>query len=366
MMNKKKNTRRNLLKYMLFTMLIFFVPRCKKTKVKNNKGKPPDHHLIDGTFRNLPGAPQRISEAERAKHPSFRSTMFKRLFLKEEILVPEKYQISEQAALESFQKNLEKEIAITFLGHASFLIRIGKITILTDPFLSSRAGIGFLGPKRFHSAGISVQNLPPVDLLFLSHSHYDHCDASSLKRIKNKKVLQCLCPLKLGNTIKFCGYKNVKELDWYQKIQFQDLQLTLLPSIHWSRRLGQPYNTTLWGGLLIEKKNKVIYFSGDTAYSKTIFDVLAKKIPAPDIAILPIGAYSPRWFMKASHTTPEEAVQIGKHLAAKNLVAMHWGSIVLSTEDVWEPPQRMTKAALATGYKKEQIWIMANGETRVL
>ena len=363
---QKKTIRRNFLKYLLLSAAILFLPKKTRTVEKISLKKLPYHHLPDGTFRNLPGAPPRPTKEERKKNHSFSGLMFKKLFSKNNIVVPKKYKISESEALASFKKNKDKEIAITFLGHASFLIRIGKITILTDPFLSSRAGISFAGPKRFHPAGIGIKKLPPIDLIFLSHSHYDHCDAPSLKKIKNKKTILSVCPLKLGKILKSYGYKNVQELDWYQKTQFQGLQLTLLPAVHWSRRLGQKFNYSLWGGLLIETKKKTIYFSGDTAYSKEIFSSIAKRIPAPDIAFLPIGAYSPRWFMKSSHTTPEEAVQIGITIGAKNIIAMHWGSIVLSTENIWEPPIRMEKKALSTGYKKKQVWIMANGETRSL
>jgi L-ascorbate metabolism protein UlaG (beta-lactamase superfamily) len=369
MKKKTPPTRRSFLHYLFLSIFVLLLPRCSKSQEHVSQEKLPYHHLPDGTFRNLPGAPKRLTTEERKERgfSPFRSFFLKRIFgRKEKIIIPEKYQIEEKAALADWRKTQNKEIALTFLGHASFLIRIGKTTILTDPFLSERAGVGFVGAKRFHAAGIQVKNLPPVDILFLSHNHYDHFDAPSLKKIKNKKTIPAIVPLKLGEELRDMGYENVQELDWFQRVEINGLRLTFLPAAHWSRRFGQDYNATLWGGLLIETGSKVIYFSGDTAYSKKIFEMLAEKIPTPDIAILPIGAYEPRWFMKASHTTPEEAVQIGVHLRAKNLVGMHWGSVVLSAEDVWEPPQKMQKAALSSGYKQEQIWVMANGETRAL
>lgn len=367
-MKQKKHTRRNFLHYLSLAIFSLFLPRCIKSQEKISQKKLPYHHLPDGTFRNLPGAPRRLTQEEREANGGspFRNFILHRMFSSEKIEVPKKYQVSQQQALTAWQEHQNSEISLTFLGHASFLIRIGKTTILTDPFLSQRAGVGLFGPKRFHPAGIEVKNLPPVDIVFLSHNHYDHFDTPSLKRIKNKTNIPVITPLKLGKELSSLGYKNVIEMDWFQKIKIKNLQLTFLPAAHWSRRLGQSRNTTLWGGLLIETGNKVIYFSGDTAYSESIFKMLAEKIPPPDIALLPIGAYEPRWFMKASHTTPEEAVKIGATLKAKNLVAMHWGSIILSTENVWEPPKRMQKAALAAGYQQKQIWIMANGETKSL
>ena len=361
----KKHTRRFFVQFSLTAITIFFLTRFATAKEKI-KQLLPYHHLSEGGFRNLEGAPKRLTPEERKKYGGdIRKFFLKRVFSTEEIPILKKYQISPQEILRGWNKALNSNISFTFLGHASFLIRIGKINVLTDPFLTQRAGVGFFGPKRFNPAGFSPQDLPPIDVIFLSHNHYDHFDAPSLKKVKNKKNIPIIVPLKLKKSIEKLGYKNIIEMDWFEKTKIKNLDLTFLPAVHWSRRLGQDTNETLWGGLLIESQGKTIYFSGDTAYSEQIFKNLAKKIPRPDVAILPIGAYSPRWFMRASHTTPEEAVKIGEHLKAKNLIAMHWGSIVLSTEDIWEPPIRMEKAAMQANYKKENIWIMANGETKI-
>ncbi len=372
--------RRTFLYWIGMSFLALLFPRCSKAQNSELK-KLPYHHLPDGSFRNLPGAPIRNPEPPPGKSNPFTfSRVFKRLFISsEEVAIPKGHALSEKQALAGFYAvDYDKKtnpISITWLGHAAFLIRLGKTTILTDPFLSEKSGIGFIGVKRFQSAAIRPQKLPKIDILLISHSHYDHLDGISLKKIKNKDKIQVITPLKLGKTLKRKGYKNVMEMDWYQTnlLQTSSLQtdqgkikLTCLPASHWSRRIGQERNTTLWAGYLLEYKNQKIYFSGDTAYGKPIFQHIAQRIPTPDLAILPIGAYEPRWFMRASHASPEEAVQIGLDLKAKNLLSMHWGAIRLSTEDLWEPPKRFKKAGLKAGYKAEQIWNLAVGETRIL
>ena len=362
--------RRTFLYWMGMSFLALLLPRCNKAK-NNSTPKLPYHHLPDGTFRNLPGAPIREQDPPAGKSSPFTfSRMLKRMFADdEEVIIPKGHALSEKQALAGFYAS-SKQIQITWLGHASFLIRLGKITILTDPFLSSRSGISFLSVKRFQKAAIRPQKLPPIDILLVSHGHYDHLDLSSVKKIKNKDKIQVITPLNLGGVLKNGGCKNITEMDWYQKKTLQTeqqekIKLTCLPAAHWSRRLGQKRNTTLWAGYLLEYNGKKIYFAGDTAYGKPVFEHIAKRIAAPDMAILPIGAYEPRWFMKGSHCSPEEAVQIGLDLKAKNLLSMHWGAIRLSTEDLWEPPKKFKTAGLKAGYKDGQIWNMAVGETRI-
>lgn len=362
---QKKHSRRFFLKLLNSFFLFLALPSCQKQQALSKE--LPYHHLPNGSFRNLQGAPVRDPKEAKGKTNPFGFTrLVQKIFSKsEEVVVPAKYTIPESTAIKNFYDNTYN-IKITWLGHAAFLIKLGDNTILTDPFLTDRAGIGFFGPKRFAGPAISIEKLPPIDIILISHSHYDHLDSSTLKKIKNKAKIQVITPLKLANTIKKEGYSKVTEMDWYQQKTINNFRITCLPSAHWSRRLGQAKNTTLWAGYLLEYNGKKIYFAGDTAYSKTIFKHLATIVESPDLALVPIGAYKPRWFMRSSHTTPEEAVQICSDLKCKNIIGMHWGSIRLSTEDLWEPPKKFEVAALKMGYSKKQVWIMAMGETKSL
>ena len=364
--SQKKHKRRTFLKLLGGFFLMLALPSCKKVEQPLAKSLP-YHHLPDGTFRNLPGAPIRDeAELEEKGSPFGFFRVMKSLFKADEkVVVPAKYSMSEKNALEGFYNN-SNPITVTWLGHAAFLIKIGKLTILTDPFLSSRAGVGIFGPKRFNGPAISIENLPKVDLILISHSHYDHLDSPTLKAIKNKSKIKVITPLQLGKTLQDKGYDAVQEMDWYQTTKMKEVNITFLPAAHWSRRLGQSRNTTLWGGYLLELGGRSIYFSGDTAYGKPIFEHIAERINPPDLGIIPIGAYKPRWFMKASHTTPEEAVQIGLDLKCKKIVGMHWGSIRLSTEDLWEPPERFKSSALKFGFAEKNVWVIAMGETKEL
>ena len=362
----KKYFRRTVLKNIL--KLCITMLTLKYTKILEAMEKTPYHHLPDGTFRNPPGSPERNWDSNRRQGNFFKffyeGIIKKRIFGKKQIpdYIPENHIISEELALKNYYKNND-EISITWLGHAAFLIRIDKTIILTDPFLSEYAGPDLIGPKRFVKAGISSEKLPKIDIILITHNHYDHLDTKTLKKIKQKNDIKVLVPLKLKKIIKKQGFKNIIELDWYQGEKINDIHIRALPAIHWSRRLGQKRNESLWCGYSIKSKQKKIYFSGDIAYGK-VFTEIFKKEGNFDLSIVPIGAYEPREMMKTSHVTPEEAVQVTKDIKSNNILGMHWGTIRLSAEDLWEPPKRFYAAAIKSGYNENQIWKMSIGETR--
>ena len=330
----------------------------------------PYHHLPDGTFRNLPGSPKREVSNNHSSLRFFRffyKGLIKReMFDQKEIPdnIPSDHALTPEAAMKQFQENTDL-ISITWLGHAAFLIKLGEQHILTDPFLSNTAGIMGIGPRRYIPAGIKVSDLPEINTILISHNHYDHLDTATLKKIKNKKNITVICPLKLSKTFTSIGYKKTIELDWYDEKQNKDLVITALPAYHWSRRLGYKYNSTLWNGYLITFQSKKIFFSGDTAFG-SMFSDIGKKFGPFDLTIIPIGAYKPREMMQASHCTPEEAVEITSMLNSNYILGMHWGTIRLSAEDPWEPPKKFKKAALLKGYKKSQIWELSIGQTKSL
>ena len=340
----------------------------KYSKILNAMNKLPYHHLPDGTFRNLPGSPKRQINRRSGNFFSFfyKGIIKREMFDQKEVPdnIPDDHSITEVEALFQLKEN-KGEISITWLGHASFLIKIGNQNILTDPYLSKTAGPFGIGPNRYVPPGIQVSNLPIIDSILISHNHYDHLDNKTLLKIKNKKYITVICPLKLSKAIYNLGYKNVIELDWHERKKILDFEIFAMPAYHWSRRLGQKYNSSLWNGYIINYKKKKIYFSGDTAFGP-MFKEIGNRYGPFDLTIVPIGAYEPRGMMQASHCTPEEAVQITQMLGSKKILGMHWGTIRLSGENPWEPPKKFKKAAKLKGFKDENIWKLAIGETRSL
>ena len=255
--------------------------------------------------------------------------------------------------------------SLTWLGHASFLIEIAGKMVLTDPYLGETAGPAGFGPKRYVPPALSVEELPDVDILLISHNHYDHLDLPTLRRLSDKSQVEVLVPLKLGDFFRGLGYTRVHELDWYDARYFDDLQIMALPAVHFSRRQPFDRNRSLWCGFALQGGDHKLYFSGDTAHG-AIFREVGAVAGGFDLAIVGIGAYLPRRIMQASHTTPEEALKLADDIGAARVLGMHWGTVVLTDEDPFEPPQRFRRAAEAVGLGPDRAWLMAIGETRAL
>ena len=255
---------------------------------------------------------------------------------------------------------------IAWIGHATFLIKLGGTTIITDPLFSKNTGPLIFGPKRYVDPAIKLNEIPKTDLLLLTHNHYDHLDMSAIRNFpyKNTKVI---LPLKLSKYFK--RFNDVNELDWYQSVQVNnDIKVTLLPAVHWSKRSLFDTNKTLWGNFLIEYKSKKILFASDTGYGN-IYKELGEKYGPIDITFINIGAYNfyPMMPVKDKsiyHTNPEQALNIGKDLKSKKVIGMHWGTVVLSLEPIMEPPQRFKDGAVNYGYKKEDVITFKIGEVK--
>jgi L-ascorbate metabolism protein UlaG (beta-lactamase superfamily) len=320
----------------------------------------PYHHTADG-FRNPPGSPERGGD-----FGDWASFFYRRLGrASPDVAVPDGHVLPADLVRAGFDGQGGGD-SLTWLGHASFLIRLDGRIVLTDPYLTDYASpLAPLGPKRFSPPALRPDQLPPIDLILLSHNHYDHLDLATIEALPGKERIQVVVPLRLAGYFTERGYPNVQELDWHQETVAAGLGLTALPAIHFSKRTLFDRNRTLWTGYAIESRRKRIHFAGDTAYGPVFAD-MAAGLDRFDLALVPVGAYEPRPLMRGSHTTPEEAVRIGQELRAARIVAMHWGSIVLTDEPPFEPPERFRRAALTAGYRDEAAWVMRVGETRAL
>lgn len=249
--------------------------------------------------------------------------------------------------------------SLTWIGHSTYAIQAQGRLLLTDPVWSRRLPGGF---RRLVPPGVPWKGMPPPDAVLVSHNHYDHMDAGTLRRLP--RATRVLVPLGVGRWFHKHGFKDVVELDWWQSAGLGDLEVTLVPAHHWSRRGLTDTNDELWGGFVVEG-DKRVHFGGDTAYGH-FFSEIGARFDGFDATMLPIGAYEPRWFMKTMHMDPFEAVQACRELGAKHLATMHWGTFMLTPEPVLEPLQRVRRAWSATGREREQLWDLAIGETRAL
>ena len=223
-----------------------------------------------------------------------------------------------------------------------------------------------MGPKRFIGPGISAENLPLIDIIIISHNHYDHLDEAFIEVLPNKKDIHVFAPLGLKGFFTERGYSQVHELDWYENASVNTLQITALPSVHYSGRGGADKNKTLWCSWSIDTPSGSYYFLGDSAYSPTLFKEVGEDFNSFDLAMLPIGTYGNRKYGVNNHTTPEEAVSIGIDVNANIVLGIHWGTIEMSDEPPWEPPKRFKAATQKAGISLERTWLMKIGETRIL
>ncbi len=326
-----------------------------------NEGIPgrPYHHTANG-FRNPKGSP-----AAGGGFGDWAGFFWRNATRDKDIVLPEGH-VLPPAAVAAGLKEAGEADQLTWLGHASFLLKIDGRVIVTDPYLSDHASpVPPLGPKRFAPPGLRAEELPPIDHLLLSHNHYDHMDLPSLERLPLKAGAQAIVPLGLTPYLDNLGFSEVTALDWHDQRDLGGLTITALPAIHMSKRGLFDKDRTLWTGFGLRSSKHHLYFSGDTAYGP-VFQETGKGLDPFDIGLVPIGAYEPRALMRQVHTTPNEAVKIGRDLRIARLVGMHWGTIQLTDEPVFEPPERFRAAATAAGYRDQDIWIMKIGETRRL
>jgi N-acyl-phosphatidylethanolamine-hydrolysing phospholipase D len=253
---------------------------------------------------------------------------------------------------------------VTWVGHATLLIQMDGVTVLTDPQWSPRASpFSFAGPKRVTPPGLRLEDLPPVHLVLISHDHYDHLDVATVRKLHETHRPRFLVPLGLKAWFADLGITDVEELDWWQSRTERGLTLTAVPAQHFSGRTLWDRNRRLWCGWTIAGRDRRLFFAGDSAYNE-VFKEIGTRLGPFDLAAVPIGAYLPPVIMKPSHTTPEEALQILEDVGGRAMVPIHWGTFDLADEPLEEPPRRLEAEARRLGLGPDRVWLFKHGETR--
>jgi L-ascorbate metabolism protein UlaG (beta-lactamase superfamily) len=254
-------------------------------------------------------------------------------------------------------------LTVTFVGHATFIVQTGAWTLLTDPMFSERASpLSFIGPRRVRRPGVRIADLPPIDVVLLSHNHYDHCDRPSLRSIARRFDPLVVTPLGNARFVRTCGFTRVEEVDWWEAAQRAPLPVTLGPAQHFSARTPFDRNRALWGSFMLDIGDRRLFFAGDTGYGPHFTEV-RRRMGAPDLAFLPIGAYEPRWFMRDIHMNPEEAVQAHLDLEARQSVGMHFGTFRLTAEGIDEPLRALERARRERGVTDDAFSTLGFGES---
>ena len=311
----------------------------------------PAHHMPDGTFVNTDGEAISKSFTDLLRWRWSRTEPSPKHF---DVIHPDPDVIAKPATTQ-----------ITWLGHSAFLLQVKGKNILTDPHFSKRASpLSFAGPKRIVAPPLNIDELPHIHVVVISHNHYDHLDEESLtelyERQKNAPPL-FLVPLGLKEELLSYDITNVVEMDWWESHDYEGMTLTALPVKHWSQRTFFDRNKSLWAGWLVDIEDFRFFHTGDSGYSDD-FRRIGEDYPGIDLATIPIGAYDPRWFMKDAHMSPKEAVQTFIDLKAEKAIGMHWGTFILTDEEMDEPPLRLAEALKEKGIEMSDFSVMQHGE----
>jgi L-ascorbate metabolism protein UlaG (beta-lactamase superfamily) len=255
-------------------------------------------------------------------------------------------------------------ISATFIGHSTFLLQIGGVRVLTDPIWSKRCSpVPFAGPRRVRRPGQSLDALPGVDVLLVTHNHYDHMDFPTLRHVRARWAPRAVTGLRNARHLAKAGIRSAVELDWWQSTALAGARVTYVPAQHFSSRGLHDRNRSLWGGFVVEAGGAVVYFAGDSGYCPH-FAEIGQRFPRIDLALLPIGAYEPRWFMRRHHVDPAEAVRAHLDLGARRSIGMHFGTFQLTDEAIGAPVLALRRARAEAGVTEGDFDVLGFGETR--
>ena len=255
-----------------------------------------------------------------------------------------------------------RDTAITWIGHASFLVRMDGAAFATDPIFSRRCSpVQFMGPARVVPPGVPLSGLPKLDFALLSHDHYDHTDKASIRALGARGV-PFVVPTGMGPLVQSFGAQ-ATELPWWGSVEIAGLRVHCVPAQHFSGRTLTDRNRRLWAGWVVEGPTRRFYHAGDTAYFPG-FRAIGERFGPIDLAAMPIGAYLPRVMMAPVHVDPAEAVRAAVDVGARRVVAMHFGTFDLAEEPLDEPPRLFRQHAASAGLGEDRAWVMAVGETR--
>lgn len=259
---------------------------------------------------------------------------------------------------------VEDGISITFVNHSTFLIQTAGLNIITDPIWSERTSpVSFAGPKRMRPPGIRFEDLPPIDIVLISHNHYDHLDTPTMKRLIKRFNPRIITPLGVGIFVEKLGASDVMDRDWWQEVRISDqLEIACVPAQHFSGRGTFDRDATLWCGYILKRKSGNIYFAGDSGYGD-FFKEIGKRYPGISVSLIPIGAYIPAWFMSPIHISPEEAVKVHQDVGSHKSIAMHFGTFPLADDGQLQPIEDLKKVMISQGMNPEEFLVLKEGES---
>lgn len=317
-----------------------------------NPHKP--HHTANG-----------FTNPQEHEHTGFRDFL-KWRWTRGDIPGPEAYSFPLAEPDLAFLQNNRSLNTATWIGHATVLLQMHGVNILTDPQFSQRASpVQWAGPQRIVPPGIALADLPAIDYVVISHDHYDSLDVDTIRGLYERpggEQTTFVVPLKLKAWFEELGIRRVVELDWWESWRQKQLSFTAVPAQHWSKRTPFDTNKTLWAGWVIKSPGFNFYFVGDSGYHQPLFQEIGEHLGPFDLAAIPIGAYEPRWFMRSKHLNPQEAVKVHQDVKAKQSLAIHWGTFILTDEAMDEPPVKLRQALGESGLPAGSFRVLRHGE----